>query len=166
MHQLLPFFFAKFTVNLCYYCAVSLIPLNLPYFHPQWHSSLTPIHLYSLKLNFDIMRAINSCPQLEVGHGFEWRSWNCVQRYLMQDRILVWVEIGLTELHYDFIFFMVWVTWMWEFQVSKVNSPSIDLWLVDWLCDWLSLQVVDHVIGAGKIEMQLTELRYIWGGKL
>ncbi len=40
------------------------------------HSSLTPIYLYIHKMNFDILRAWNSYPQLEVNHDVEWRSLN------------------------------------------------------------------------------------------
>ena len=50
------------------------------------HSSLTPICLHIHKMNFDVLRAINSYPEFEVSHNVEWRSLNYAFRY---DAILV-----------------------------------------------------------------------------
>ncbi len=47
----------------------------------QGHSSLTPIYLYSHRMNFGVNGTKNSYPQLAVSHNVEWISLNYALGY-------------------------------------------------------------------------------------
>ena len=54
------------------------------YFYIQGHSSLTPIYLYSHRMNFGALGVKNSYPQLEVNCDVECRSLNYAVSYDVQ----------------------------------------------------------------------------------